>query len=85
MISDRLPAEEQLSEYDIQIDSKTANSDESNKVTTSTLDLIRKSKIDYLRSYVESIDQSVLDNESLSREKLLEVLQFYYDKIVDEK
>ena len=86
-IADVMPAEELLSEYDLQMDNSDINSTEieKRKISNTTLDLIKKSKLDYLRSYVGKIDEKTLKSENLDRKRLMDILEFYYNKTVDEK
>lgn len=49
----------------------------------SSLDLIRKSKVDYMKNYVENIEQAALDSQNLDRDKLFSVLEEYYKKVTE--
>ena len=77
-INDFKPYEELLPDYRVSIDSQTSRGDGS-----SQLELIRKSKIEYMRNYVDNIQQAALDEQGLDREKLFNVLERYYAKVAE--
>ena len=76
-INDFKPYEELLPEYRVSLNPSTAQND------AETLDLIKKSKLEYMRNYVDKIDQSVLDEQKLDRDKLFETLKAYYKKVAE--
>lgn len=67
------PYEELLPEYQVDITTTI-----SNKTETNTIELIRKSKLEYIHNYIESIDQTTLDEQNIDREKLFTILEKYY-------
>lgn len=78
-IVDNHPLEEELSEYDVQFTSSLTN----NEITNETLDLIKKSKLEYIKSYVDNIDDKTLEQNKLTKEKIYELLEFYYNKVTE--
>ena len=76
-INDFKPYEELLPEYKVNLTSVASQGD------AETLDLIKKSKLDYMRNYVDKIDQLVLDEQNLDRNKLFETLKAYYKKVAE--
>lgn len=77
-INDFKPYEELLPEYNVSIN-PTANVDDA-----ATLDLIKKSKLEYMRNYVDNIDQQALDEQGLDRDRLFETLKAYYKKVAED-
>ena len=76
-INDFKPYEELLPESKVSLNPVTSQND------TETLDLIKKSKLDYMRNYVDKIEQTVLDEQGLNRDKLFETLKAYYKKVAE--
>lgn len=73
-ISDFSPYEEALPEYSVAAEvDKTI-------VTSESLELIKKSKLDYIKSYVEKIEEAVLKEKDLDRGELYKTLESYYLK-----
>jgi len=77
-ILDFKPYEGLIPDYQVKMDfSMNGGSD------NSSLDLIRKSKVDYMKNYVENIEQAALDSQNLDRDKLFSVLEEYYKKVTE--
>ena len=68
------PFAEALSEYEI-----TAQ-DSSGIISNKTLELIKKSKIEYIKSYIDDIADSVLKELNLDKNKIFELIKSYYEK-----
>lgn len=47
--------------------------------------MIAKSKLQYVRAYVDSVDPSVYEAQKIDREKLYKLLASYYEAVSDEK
>lgn len=77
-INDFKPYEELLPDYQVAVGSY----DEKNR-DNSSLELIRKSKIEYMRNYVENIDSAALGAQDLNRDKLFDVLESYYKRVTE--
>lgn len=75
-IHDFMPYEELLPEYQVEVDSTIVDADERFSV-----DMIRKSKLEYIRAYIDSISQDALDEAKVDRGKLFDVMKKYYDAI----
>ena len=79
-IQDFKPYEELIPSYDASI---AYGNDV--KIESESIALIKKSKLDYIRNYVDNIDSKALEEEGLKRDKLFKVLESYYNKVVDEQ
>lgn len=77
LITDNQPLDEDMAEYEVSLSNSV--------VTSNTLDLIKKSKLEYIKSYVDNIDESVLDSNSLVKENVYKLLELYYNKVVLEE
>lgn len=73
------PYEELLPEYKVSLD--LSHSSENGEVDVKMQELISKSKLDYIDSYVSQIDAKVLEAEGIERNKLLDVMHKYYMKV----
>lgn len=82
-INDWQPYEELLPDYDAASYSDSQNG--GNSAQNESIDLIRKSKLDYIKNYITNIDQAVLDEQDIQKDKLFDVLKGYYDKVSEEK
>ena len=69
------PYEEVMPEYKVSIKSDGTPSSKS-------AELIRKSKLEYLRNYVDEMKDEDLDSKGLDRGRLFETLEKYYKAIV---
>jgi hypothetical protein len=76
-INDFKPYEELLPEYRVSLSPVASQGD------AETLDLIKKSKLEYMRNYIDKIDQQVLDEQGLDRDRLFETLKAYYKKVAE--
>lgn len=75
-IADMKPFEELLPDYEVK--ASTENGDEE---TDKNVELLRKSKLEYIQNYVDNIDNEALKEDNLDKHKLFEVLQKYYNEI----
>lgn len=75
-ITDNRPFEEALSEYEVE------SSGDSGIISNETLEVIKKSKLEYIQSYLDRISDSVLEDLKLEKSKIFEIIKSYYDKIV---
>lgn len=75
-IQDFKPFEELLPDYEVKIDS--AKSDE---MINESVELLKKSKLEYISNYIQNIDQKVLDESKLDRKILFETLERYYNDV----
>lgn len=74
-IVDAKPYEEITPEYDIRTSSESIDDE--------TVNALKKSKLEYLHNYINSIDDSALEKDSLDRNRLFEITTEYYN-MVDE-
>lgn len=79
-INDWQPYEELLPDYNIDL---STNSEI--KLQNESIALIKKSKLEYIKSYIDNIDENVLSEKNIDRDKLYNILAEYYNVIVDEK
>lgn len=79
-INDWHPYEELLPDYEVDL---TTNSEI--KMQNESIELIKKSKLDYIKSYIQNIDAQVLKDQDLDSDKLFAVLEEYYNAVAEEK
>ena len=77
-ISEFGPFEELVPDYRVSLDYGSGAA-----VENSSLELIRKSKVEYMRNYVDNVEQPVLDEQGLDRDKLFAVLEAYYNRVTE--
>lgn len=78
-ITDNSPYEELLSDYAVKLEFGSTSTAEEK----SSIELLKKSKLDYIRGYVDSIDENALKSKELDRDKLFTVLERYYLKVTE--
>ena len=79
-ITDYKPYEELLPDYAVQIAS------DSEITQNQSIELIKKSKLEYIKNYIDNIDKNILDDNNINSSKLFETLKEYYNKVsIDEK
>ena len=76
-IADFSPFEEALPDYEVSITS------DDGEITNESLELIKKSKLDYIKNYIDNVDESVLKENNLEKTRLFELLEHYYNKAVE--
>lgn len=54
------------------------------QASAEAIELIRKSKLEYIRNYVDGIDQLALNEQGIDRKRLFSVLESYYRKVVED-
>ena len=79
-INDMHPYEELLPDYEVEL---SFSSDM--KIQNESIELIKKSKLEYVRNYISNIDQKVLDEQGIDKDKLFSVIEQHYNKVVVEK
>lgn len=79
-INDRKPYEELLPDYEVGF-----NSCSDIKMQNESIELIKKSKLDYVHNYIQNIDEEVLKEQNIQSEKLFAILKEYYTTVIDEK
>ena len=79
-INDMRPYEELLPDYEVEL---SFNNDM--KLQNESIELIKKSKLDYVRNYINNIDQKALDEQGIDKDKLFSLIEQHYNKIVEEK
>jgi len=76
LINDFKPLEELVPEYKVAIEYALKSKDDETSV-----ELLQKSKLEYIKNYIDNIDTKILDASSVSREELLEILESYYKRV----
>lgn len=74
------PYEELLPDYEVEL---SFSSDI--KIQNESIELIKKSKLEYVRNYISNIDKKVLDEQGIDKDKLFSVIEQHYNKVVVEK
>ena len=78
-INDQQPYEELMPDYEVALkDTPTT------EITDESIALIKKSKMEYVKRYVENIDKKTLEAEGLEADKLIAVLEEHYDMVTGE-
>lgn len=72
-INDFKPYEELLPEYKVAIQYVLKSKDDQ-----TSIDLLKKSKLDYIKNYIEHIDEKVLESNSTDKDDLFKTLESYY-------
>lgn len=80
-INDYQPYEELLPDYEV--DLNLCNGDM--QMQNASIELIKKSKLEYVKNYVMNIDKNVLNEQGLESDKLFSVLSEYYNLVAEEK
>lgn len=78
-INDTQPYEEVLSEYEINVSSQLDQAD-----NEYSAEILGKSKLDYVRYYIDNIDDKILEENKIDREKLFSILKTYYELVENE-
>ena len=47
--------------------------------------LVNKSKLDYVKNYINNIDKQVLNEQGIEASKLYAILEEYYNNTIEEK
>lgn len=76
-ITDFKPYEELLPDYQVKLDFSSMGS----TTASESIALIKKSKLDYMKNYIDNIDHDALADQQLDRDKLFSVLEMYYNKV----
>lgn len=79
-ITDWQPYEELLPDYDVDLD---LNSEM--RMQNESIELIKKSKMDYVKNYIKNIDPKVLKDQNIDSEKLYAILSEYYKLVAAEE
>lgn len=74
------PYEELLPDYQVALDFTKATETSQDSLVMK----LKKSKLSYIESYIEQLDNKVLDDVKIDRAKLLAVMKCYYEKAVGE-
>ena len=52
-------------------------------VPNEAMQLIKKSKLEYIKSYIDSMDKKMLAEQQIDPERLYKLLEEHYEKVVD--
>lgn len=72
------PHEELLPEYAISISDSSDNDAETSK----SIELLKKSKLEYIQNYIDNIDEAALDSD-VTKKELFDTLEKYYDVVTE--
>ena len=75
-INDFKPYEELLPEYKVAIQYALKSKDDQTSV-----ELLQKSKLEYIRNYIDNIDDKVLEASNVARDELFGILEAYYKRV----
>lgn len=78
-INDWQPYEELLPDYEVQL-----NSNINFETSIDQINITQKNKLDYVKQYINNIDKKALEEQKINSDKLYNLLQEYYNKIIDE-
>ena len=78
-INDWKPYDELLPDYEVDLE---LNRDI--KMQNESIELIKKSKLDYIKNYINNIDPKVLKDQNLNAAKLFSVLEKYYGMVAED-
>ena len=76
-INDFKPYEELLPEYKVAIQYALKSKDDQTSV-----ELLQKSKLEYIKNYIDNMDDKVLEASNVDRDKLFGILDSYYKRVV---
>lgn len=79
-INDWQPYEELLPDYDVDLNTSTEI-----KLQNESIALIKKSKLEYIKTYIDNIDKNVLEEKKIDSDKLYNILSEYYNQVTEEK
>lgn len=79
-ISSYSPYEELLPDYRVEIDFANSNIDNDK---SSLVTMLKKSKLDYVKSYIDQLDDKALENEGIEKDKLFAVMQHHYNLVAE--
>lgn len=80
-VQDVMPYEELTPDYDVQV----SYEDASGKTINESVDLIRKSKLEYMKSYIAGMDKGLLEKEEIEPDRLYRIMESYYDRVSEGK
>ena len=78
-ISDNQPFEELLSDWAIKV---TRND---TQISNSSIEAIKRSKLDYIKTYIDNINDKDLEEKHISKDRVYSILKSYYEQIIEEK
>lgn len=79
-INDLMPYEELLPDYAVSI-----SNNDNNNIQNDSIELIKKSKLEYIKNYISNIDKATLDAQNIDPIKLYSILEDYYNNVTEEK
>lgn len=70
------PFDELLPEHEVE-----SKEGEDSIISCESLELIKKSKLDYLQTYINGLDNAVLDKMGLEKDKIYDIMKNYYERV----
>jgi hypothetical protein len=80
-ISSFLPYEELLPDYKVQIDFNTTSNESNGSSLVATL---KKSKLDYIKQYIDQLDESTLSSDGIEKTKLFKLMEHHYNLVSED-
>lgn len=75
------PYEELLPDYQVAVDFTSSSSSDEDKALVASLN---KSKLDYIKSYIDQLDDELVSKERIEKKKLLALMSKYYNDVAGE-
>ena len=64
-------------EHEVVQTEDTANS----VITSETLEMIKKSKLDYIQTYINNLDNETLQKMDLEKKRIFDLMKTYYERV----
>lgn len=79
-ITDYKPYDELIPDYEVSL-----NYNDGINLQNETIALIKKSKLEYIKNYIDNIDKAVLDEQEIDSVRLYKMLEEYYEKVTEQQ
>ena len=79
-ITDYKPYDELIPDYEVSL-----NYNDGVSLQNETIALIKKSKLEYIKNYIDNIDKAVLSDQEIDATRLYKILEEYYEKVTEQQ
>lgn len=79
-ITDYKPYDELIPDYEVSL-----NYNDGVNLQNETIALIKKSKLEYIKNYIDNIDKAVLSEQEIDAARLYKMLEEYYEKVTEQQ
>ena len=79
-ITDYKPYDELIPDYEVSL-----NYNDGVSLQNETIALIKKSKLEYIKNYIDNIDKAVLSDQEIDATRLYKILEEYYEKVAEQQ